>query len=227
MNRQLPGDTLANEQAFSDASCRETTTLSGSVFSRTQGRLPALLLFHLSADSLSKPTCLPQTWNTRKATKQALICLVAAILMVCALLIFSIRKANIDYMCPIAAAWIATALLAPRSTGLLEASVSGSIMTATLISFYVLLWLMLVSEAHERKLPRIFPARPCLGSRTFVGHGGSGMRRLGHRRQSHRSERSKCRKPLGACDCGFNHILRLFALFLKTPTGRLRRNRPR
>ncbi len=79
-----------------------------------------------------------------QSNETALICLVAAILMVCALLVFSIRKANIDY-CPIAAAWIATTLFT-RSTGLLEASVSGSIMTATLISFYVLG--MLVSEAH-------------------------------------------------------------------------------
>lgn len=88
-----------------------------------------------------------------------------------------------------------------------------------------------LAHARERsprkEAPRIFPARPCPGSRTFVGYGGSGMRRLGHRRQSHRSERSKCRKPLGACNCGFSHILRLFALFLKTLTGRLRRNRPR
>ena len=65
-------------------------------------------------------------------------------------------------MCPIAAAWIATALFT-RSTGLLEASVSGSIMTATLISFYVLLWLMLVSEAHERKLPAFFLLGLALG----------------------------------------------------------------
>lgn len=65
-------------------------------------------------------------------------------------------------MCPIAAAWIATALFT-RSTGLLEASVSGSVMTATLISFYVLLWLMLVSEAHERKLPAFFLLGLALG----------------------------------------------------------------
>ena len=59
-DKAIAYDTLANEQAFSDTSCHENDHALGSVFSRTLGPLPALLLFHLSADSLSKPTCFPQ-----------------------------------------------------------------------------------------------------------------------------------------------------------------------
>lgn len=160
-DKAIAYDTLANEQASSDTSCHETTTLS-EAFSRARRAVACAFAFSFVCGFVIEADLLATNMEYAQSNETALICLVAAILMVCVLLVFSIRKANIDYMCPIAAAWIATALFT-RSTGLLEDSVSGSIMTATLISFYVLLWLMLVSEAHERKLPAFFLLGLALG----------------------------------------------------------------
>ena len=153
-DKAIAHDTLVHERASSDAPCHETTTLS-EAFSRARRAVACAFAFSFVCGFVIEA-------DYAQSNETAFICLAAAILMVCTLLVFSIRKANIDYMCPIAAAWIATALFT-RSTGLLEDSVSGSIMTATLISFYVLLWLMLVSEAHERKLPAFFLLGLALG----------------------------------------------------------------
>ena len=160
-DKAIAHDTLVNERASSDASRHETTTLS-EAFSRARRAVACAFAFSFVCGFVIETDLLATSMEYAQSSETALICLVVAILMVFALLAFSIRKANIDYMCPIAAAWIATALFT-RSTGLLEDSVSGSIMTATLISFYVLLWLMLVSEAHERKLPAFFLLGLALG----------------------------------------------------------------
>lgn len=160
-NKAIAHSALVDKRASSDATSRETTTLS-EAFSRTRRAVACAFAFSFVCGFVIEADLLATNVEYAQSNETALFCLVAAILMVCALLAFSIRKANIDYMCPIAAAWIATALFA-RSTGLLEDSTSGSIMTATLISFYVLLWLMLVSEAHERKLPAFFLLGLALG----------------------------------------------------------------
>ena len=160
-DKAIAHDTLVHERASSDAPCHETTTLS-EAFSRARRAVACAFAFSFVCGFVIEADLLATSMEYAQSNETALICLAAAILMVCMLLVFSIRKANIDYMCPIAATWIATALFT-RSTGLLEDSVSGSIMTATLISFYVLLWLMLVSEAHERKLPAFFLLGLALG----------------------------------------------------------------
>ena len=160
-DKAIAHDTLVHERASIDAPCHETTTLS-EAFSRARRAVACAFAFSFVCGFVIEADLLATSIEYAQSNETALICLAAAILMVCMLLVFSIRKANIDYMCPIAAAWIATALFT-RSTGLLEDSVSGSIMTATLISFYVLLWLMLVSEAHERKLPAFFLLGLALG----------------------------------------------------------------
>ena len=160
-DKAIAHDTLVHERASSDAPYHEATTLS-EAFSRARRAVACAFAFSFVCGFVIEADLLATSMEYAQSNETALICLVAAILMVFALLAFSVRKANIDYMCPIAAAWIATALFT-RSTGLLEDSVSGSIMTATLISFYVLLWLMLVSEAHERKLPAFFLLGLALG----------------------------------------------------------------
>ena len=72
--------------------------------------------------------------------------------MLAVLLVAKPRKANIDYITPITALCLVTILLY-RSLNVADGHVAGSLMTAFLISFYVLLWLMFISEANERKLP--------------------------------------------------------------------------
>ncbi|MDU6012084.1 MAG: LuxR C-terminal-related transcriptional regulator [Slackia sp.] len=160
-DKAIAYSTLVTERAANDTTDCTTTTIS-EAFSRTRRAVACAFAFSFVCGFVIEADLLATGAEYAQSNETAFICLAAAILMVCALLAFSIQKANIDYMCPIAAAWIATALFA-RSTGLLEDSASGSIMTATLISFYVLLWLMLVSEAHERKLPAFFLLGLALG----------------------------------------------------------------
>lgn len=190
------------------------------------GPLPALFAFSFVCGFVIEADLLATNMEYAQSNETALICLVAAILMVCALLVFSIRKANIDYMCPIAAAWIATALFT-RSTGLLEASVSGSIMTATLISFYVLLWLMLVSEAHERKLPAFFLLGLALGVARLSVMAGRACAdwAIGGNliAQSAVSAVSLWALAIAVSTIFFAYL----RYSSKLPTGRLRRNRPR
>lgn len=84
----------------------------------------------------------------------AYICLFCGLAMLVVLIVFKIKKANIDYIFPVAALVIAT-ILCVRCFGI-DQYFAGSMMTSVLISFYVLLWLMFVSEAHERTLPAFF-----------------------------------------------------------------------
>lgn len=99
------------------------------------------------------------------------ICLCVAAFMVVYLAVFRVRKANVDYISPLATLCIAVALLF-RSLGVGGEEAAGSIMTSTLITFYVLLWLMLISEAYERMLPGFFLLGLALGvARLSVGLG--------------------------------------------------------
>ena len=88
--------------------------------------------------------------------------IIAAVGMLVVLLAAKLKKANIDYISPIAALCLATVLLY-RNLDFADGYVAGALMTTFLISFYVLLWLMFVSEAHERKLPAFFLLGLALG----------------------------------------------------------------
>ncbi|NPD30504.1 helix-turn-helix transcriptional regulator [Eggerthellaceae bacterium zg-1084] len=97
-----------------------------------------------------------------QANLTGLLGIIAAAAMLGALLVFRPAKANLDYISPIAAFALAT-VLAVRSLDLVSDYAAGSLMTTFLISFYVLLWLMFISEAHERKLPSFFLLGLALG----------------------------------------------------------------
>lgn len=88
--------------------------------------------------------------------------IIAAVAMLAVLLVAKPRKANIDYITPVTALCLVTILLY-RSLNVADGHVAGSLMTAFLISFYVLLWLMFISEANERKLPAFFLLGLALG----------------------------------------------------------------
>lgn len=108
------------------------------------------------------------------------IALVVAVAMTIVLIVFRVDKADFDYAFPIASVFIASAVLV-RSTGIFDPSVAGSLMTVTLISFYVLLWLMLVSEARERMLPPFLLLGAALGVARLSVAAGRGAARFRHR----------------------------------------------
>lgn len=89
-----------------------------------------------------------------QTTTTAIICLVIALCMLGFLLLCKVRKVNIDYISPISALCLATVLVARYF--FVGGGLAGSAMTSILISFYVFLWLMLISEAYERTLPAFF-----------------------------------------------------------------------
>ena len=130
------------------------TTLQ-EAFSRTHRAIVATFAFSfvcgfvVESDALLAGALYSQTVLT------AWMCLGVAVVMVLLLSLFRVRKVNMDYISPVAAICIAT-VLALRYFGVGDVAFSGGLMTATLISFYVFLWLMFVSEAFERTLPAFF-----------------------------------------------------------------------
>lgn len=124
-------------------------------FSRTRRAIVATFVFSavcgfiIESDALLTGVQYPQTALT------ALVCLAIAVVMVLLLATLKVQKVNIDYISPLAAMSIAT-VLALRFFGVGDVQFSGSLMAATLISFYVSLWLMFISEAFERTLPAFF-----------------------------------------------------------------------
>lgn len=88
--------------------------------------------------------------------------IIAAIGMLVVLLVVKPKKANMDYFSPIAALGLVTILLY-RSLDFADGYTAGALMTTFLVAFYVLLWLMFVSEAYERKLPAFFLLGLALG----------------------------------------------------------------
>ncbi len=130
------------------------TTLQ-EAFSRTRRAIVATFAFSfvcgfvVESDALLAGALYSQTVLT------AWMCLGVAVVMVLLLSLFRVRKVNMDYISPVAAICIAT-VLALRYFGVGDVAFSGGLMTATLISFYVFLWLMFVSEAFERTLPAFF-----------------------------------------------------------------------
>ena len=90
-----------------------------------------------------------------QAPATSLVCAAVAAAMVVALLALRPRGVNVDAIYPLSVAAFASVLLfrvfLPQ-----QANLAGSLMVALLITFFSLLWMGFVSEAHARKLPALF-----------------------------------------------------------------------
>lgn len=150
---------------FVALSMRETliprTSLS-EAFSRTRRAVAGACVFSLVCGFVIQSDLSMRAMGYSQTDTTAGIALVVAVAMTIVLIVFRVDKADLDYAFPIASVFIASAVLV-RSTGIFDPSVAGSLMTVTLISFYVLLWLMLVSEARERMLPPFLLLGAALG----------------------------------------------------------------
>ncbi len=155
---------MSNE-SFIASSMREqkppATTLP-EAFSRTHRAVAATFAVSLVGGFIIESDALASGIEYAQTSQTLILCLIMATGMLFVLLIFRVRKANMDYIAPIATLVIATVLGARVMTGEIDAQ-SGSLTTAILISFYVLLWLMLISEAYERTLPAFFLLGIALG----------------------------------------------------------------
>lgn len=138
------------------------TSLS-EAFSRTRRAVAGACAFSLVCGFVIQSDLSIRSVGYSQTDVTAVMALAVAVVMVVVLVVFRIDKADLDYAFPIAAVFMATAI-AIRSTGALDPSIAGSLMTVTLISFYVLLWLMLVSEARERMLPPFLLLGVALGA---------------------------------------------------------------
>lgn len=137
------------------------TSLS-EAFSRTRRAVAGACAFSLVCGFVIQSDLSIRSVGYSQTDVTAVMALAVAVVMTVVLVVFKIDKADLDYAFPIAAVFMATAI-AIRSTGVLDPSIAGSLMTVTLISFYVLLWLMLVSEARERMLPPFLLLGAALG----------------------------------------------------------------
>lgn len=85
----------------------------------------------------------------------SLVCAAVAAAMVVALLALRPRGVDVDAIYPLSVAAFASVLLF-RAFLPQQANLAGSLMVALLITFFSLLWMGFVSEAHARKLPALF-----------------------------------------------------------------------
>lgn len=146
------------------------TTLA-EAFSKARRATAGAFAFSLVCGFVIESDRLLTGLDYAQSSLTSFICLCVAAFMVVYLAVFRVRKANVDYISPLATLCIAVALLF-RSLGVGGEEAAGSIMTSTLITFYVLLWLMLISEAYERMLPGFFLLGLALGvARLSVGLG--------------------------------------------------------
>lgn len=157
-------------------SMRETlipcTSLS-EAFSRTRRAVAGACAFSLVCGFVIQSDLSVRGMGYSQTDTTAGIALVVALAMTAVLIVFRVEKADLDYAFPIAAIFMASAVMV-RSTGALDPSVAGSLMTVILISFYVLLWFMLVSEARERMLPPFLLLGAALGAARLSVAAGRG-----------------------------------------------------
>lgn len=90
-----------------------------------------------------------------QAPATSLVCTAVASAMVVALLALQPRGVNVDTIYPLSVAAFASILLF-RAFLPQQVNLAGSLMVALLITFFSLLWMGFVSEAHTRKLPALF-----------------------------------------------------------------------
>lgn len=136
-------------------------TSMAEVFSRTRRAVAGTFAFSLICGFVIQ---LDLTGGLQYAQTDltAVFSVLVAVVMFALVLILKPRQANIDYFSPIAALCLVSVLLY-RSLEFSDAYAAGALMVTFLMSFYVLLWLMLISEAHERKLPAFFLLGLALG----------------------------------------------------------------
>ena len=133
---------------------RPKTTMA-EAFSRTRRAIAGTFVISATCGFIIESDASVAGLEYAQTGTTAMICLGTAAFMTAVLLVFKVKKANIDYMTPIATLGIATVLML-RMVGGGDGYFSGCMMTSILISFYVLLWLMFISEAYERTLPAFF-----------------------------------------------------------------------
>ena len=90
-----------------------------------------------------------------QAPATSLVCAAVALAMVVALAALRPRGVDVDAIYPLSVAAFASVLLF-RAFLPQQANFAGSLMVALLITFFSLLWMGFVSEAHARKLPALF-----------------------------------------------------------------------
>ena len=90
-----------------------------------------------------------------QAPATSLVCAAVALAMVVALAALHPRRVDVDAIYPLSVAAFASVLLF-RAFLPQQANFAGSLMVALLITFFSLLWMGFVSEAHARKLPALF-----------------------------------------------------------------------
>ena len=160
---------------------QEPTTTLAEAYSRTRRAIAATFAFSFVCGFVLESDYLATGLEYAQTTLTSNICFWCAVAMVVLLLVLKIRKANIDYVCPLAAICVSAAVVF-RGFGIGGDYVAGCVMTATLVSFYVLLWLMFISEARERMLPAFFllglalgVARLSVAAGRFAGEGVHAM----------------------------------------------------
>lgn len=146
------------------------TTLE-EAFSRTRRAAAGAFAFSLVCGFVIESDRVLTGLDYAQTSLTSAICIGAAAFMIAYLVVFKVRKADMDYISPIAALCISSVLLL-RAFGVGGDNAAGSMMTGTLITFYVFLWLMLISEAYERTLPGFLLLGLTLGvARISVGLG--------------------------------------------------------
>ena len=154
---------LVNNEAVAQR-MKETvapTTSMAEAFSRTRRAVAGTLVFSAVCGFIIQIDIFSDL-QYAQTDLTAWIAVGVALAMCAVLAALKLKKANIDYICPIAALCLASILLY-RSLNTGDSYLAGAMMTTFLMSFYVLLWLTFISEAYERKLPAFFLLGLALG----------------------------------------------------------------
>lgn len=136
-------------------------TSMAEAFSRTRRAVAGTLVFSVVCGFIIQMDILSDL-QYAQTDLTAWLAIGVSLAMFAILAVLKLKKANIDYICPIAALCLASILLY-RSLDADNGYVAGAMMTTFLMSFYVLLWLTFISEAYERKLPAFFLLGLALG----------------------------------------------------------------
>lgn len=136
-------------------------TSMAEAFSRTRRAVASTLVFSLVCGFIIQMDIFSDL-QYAQTDLTAWLAIGVSIAMCAILAVLKLKKANIDYICPIAALCLASILLY-RSLDGGDGYLAGAMLTTFLMSFYVLLWLTFISEAYERKLPAFFLLGLALG----------------------------------------------------------------
>ncbi|WP_139651502.1 helix-turn-helix transcriptional regulator [Raoultibacter phocaeensis] len=146
------------------------TTSMAEAFSRTRRAVAGTLVFSAVCGFIIQIDIFSDL-QYAQTDLTAWLAIGVSLAMCVVLAALKLKKANIDYICPIAALCLASILLY-RSFEAGDSYLAGAMMTTFLMSFYVLLWLTFISEAYERKLPAFFLLGLALGIARLSVAGG-------------------------------------------------------